>query len=110
MSITRFDIARVTRCIDHHVEILIRLTPNASCDQILGVIQVGENEFRIGVKVSAVPEKGKANKALIALFAKNLGISKSTIEVSTGETNRLKTLRIHANANSILEKLAQFAG
>ncbi len=87
------DIASVTRCAGHHVEILIRLTSNASCDQILGVIQVDEDEFRIGVKVRAVPENGKANKALIALLAKNLGISKSSIEVFAGDTSRQKTLR-----------------
>ncbi len=105
----RSETAKVTRCTDQHVEILIRLTPNASSDEILGVIQIGEDEFRIGVKVRAVPEKGKANKALIALFAKCLGISKSIIEVSAGDTSRLKTLRIHAEPKSILEKLAQLA-
>ena len=106
----RSKIARVTRCVGHHVDVLIRLIPNASGDQISGVIQVGEDEFRISVKVRAVPEKGKANKALIDLFAKYLGISKSSIEVCTGDTSRLKTLRIHADPKTISEKLAQFAG
>lgn len=44
--------------------------------------------------VTAAPEKGKANQALIELLAKNLKIPKTSLRVSGGETNKLKTLEI----------------
>jgi uncharacterized protein YggU (UPF0235/DUF167 family) len=41
------------------------------------------------VKVSAPPVEGAANKALIALLAEKLGVSKSSIDILSGES-RLK--------------------
>ena len=44
------------------------------------------------VRVTAVAEKGKANKALIALLAKAFKLPKSDIEITAGTTGRRKTL------------------
>ena len=38
------------------------------------------------VAVTQAPEKGKANKAIIAVLAESLGLRKSQIELLTGET------------------------
>ncbi len=46
------------------------------------------------VRVKAVPEKGKATAAVIALLAKALGVPKSAITLTSGDTARLKTLAI----------------
>ncbi len=46
------------------------------------------------VWLTAAPEKGKANKALIDLLAKDLGIAKSRIEIKYGKTAKVKTLEI----------------
>lgn len=46
------------------------------------------------VRVSAVPDKGKANSAVVALIAKALDVPKSSVSVTSGETARLKTLAI----------------
>jgi uncharacterized protein YggU (UPF0235/DUF167 family) len=46
------------------------------------------------VRVGAVPDKGKANAAVVALVAKALGVPKSAVSVTSGETARLKTLTI----------------
>lgn len=42
------------------------------------------------VWVAQAPEKGKANKAIIALLANQLGLRKSQIELVTGETSAHK--------------------
>ncbi|MGZ3305245.1 MAG: DUF167 domain-containing protein, partial [Asticcacaulis sp.] len=42
----------------------------------------------------AAPIEGRANAALVALMAKRLGIPKSRVLLSGGETGRLKTLTI----------------
>ena len=44
--------------------------------------------------VTAVPEDGKANKAVIALLAKRLKLPKSAIDIASGATDRRKTLLI----------------
>ena len=44
--------------------------------------------------VAAAPEKGKANKAIIALLAKMLNISRRHIAVVGGHASPLKTIRI----------------
>ena len=45
------------------------------------------------LRVAAVPDKGKANAAVIALLAKALGVPKSSISLIAGDTARLKTVR-----------------
>ncbi len=66
----------------------VRVTPKAAADRLV----VEEGNYRI--YVTAVPEDGKANKAVIALLAKHLGIAKSKLELVRGETARDKVFRI----------------
>lgn len=46
------------------------------------------------VYVATPPEGGKANKAVIKLLAKTLGIAKSRLTILRGHTSRDKTIRI----------------
>lgn len=72
----------------------VRATPNAGVDRIEGV-QVRDNDSTVlRVRVKAVPDKGKANKAVIALLAKYFSVSKTSIILTSGETARLKTLAV----------------
>jgi uncharacterized protein (TIGR00251 family) len=42
------------------------------------------------IDVTAAPEKGKANEAIIALLAKTFGVAKSTIELISSPANPQK--------------------
>lgn len=57
------------------------------------VADAGGN-MHLKVYVTTVPEKGKANKAVIELLAKELKVPKSHISVVSGETSSSKVLRI----------------
>ena len=46
------------------------------------------------VAVTAAPEKGKANRAIIELLSRSLGVAKSSIELVSGETSPEKRLLI----------------
>jgi uncharacterized protein len=46
------------------------------------------------VKLTAPPVEGKANKALVQLLAKTLGIPKRDVEIISGERSSEKILRI----------------
>ena len=50
----------------------------------------GDHNGALKVAVTAAPEQGKANKALIELLSKQLGLKKSQIELVSGEASREK--------------------
>lgn len=76
----------------------IRLTPNASRDAVEGMTETADGLCHIGVRFRAVPEKGKANKALVVVLSQFLGLPKRDIEVIRGTTSRLKMVQITADA------------
>jgi uncharacterized protein (TIGR00251 family) len=86
--------------------LFLRVTPNAGRDAIDGVENRDDGTSVLRLRVSAVPDKGKANAAVIALLAKTLGIPKSSIALVSGETARQKTLRIAPQTDALLARLA----
>lgn len=76
----------------------VRLSPNASKDAVAGVAETADGLCHLAVRVRAVPEKGKANKALIVILSRFLGVPKRDIEVIRGTTSRLKTVRVSGDA------------
>lgn len=74
------------------LRIAVRLSPKASRDEIQGWTQDENGNPVLKVSVTAVPEKGRANKALVALLAKSWKLPKSAIVIIKGETDRNKTL------------------
>ena len=75
---------------DSEGRIALRVTPNAKMEAIS--IEGGQ----LKIRVTVVPEDGKANKAVIALLAKALRVSKSSVTIVHGETARDKLVRIDA--------------
>jgi uncharacterized protein (TIGR00251 family) len=70
-------------------ELHVRVKPRSSRDAITGF----EAGFLL-VQVTAPPDDGKANAAVIKLLAKELGVPKTSITVKRGATARIKTLEI----------------
>ncbi|HVK89855.1 MAG TPA: DUF167 domain-containing protein [Mycoplana sp.] len=87
------------------ISLTVRLTPNGGRDAIDGVETDASGERHLKVRVRAVPEKGKANKALVALVAKAAGVPKSAVSLVSGETQRKKILRIEGDPEEITKKL-----
>jgi uncharacterized protein YggU (UPF0235/DUF167 family) len=73
-----------------HLRLSVRLTPNGGRDVLERLETSADDDVVLKARVSAVPENGKANKALIALLAKSLRVPKSTISFISGETARKK--------------------
>ncbi|MDA8745014.1 DUF167 domain-containing protein [Rubripirellula amarantea] len=70
----------------------------------------GQHDGALRVRVTAVADKGKANKAIMKLLAKTLGLSISQFEIISGHTNRRKVLEIHEapdNLAATIEQLQQ---
>jgi len=88
------------------VRLAVRLTPKASRNAVQGVAAGADGAPVLKVAVTAVPEGGKANAALIKLLAKEWKLPKGSIEIITGTTDRRKTLRIHGDAADLAARIA----
>jgi len=88
------------------IRLLIKVTPKASADRIQGWAEDEAGQKLLKIAVTAVPEDGKANKAVIALLAKRLKLPKSAIEIASGATDRRKTLLIDGD-DALLAQLSE---
>ncbi len=79
--------------------ITVKVVPGASQDRVVGWL--GE---ALKIRVSAQPEKGKANSAVIALLADFLKIPARSIKVASGQTSRAKIIEFRGISNAELEK------
>ncbi len=75
-------------------KLVIRLTPKAAHDRIDGwdVDEFGRKILKVRVK--APPIEGRANAALLAFLAKELGIPKSRLTLLSGDTSRYKLVSV----------------
>jgi len=55
------------------------------------------------IRLAAPPVDGAANAELVKLLAKSFGVSKSEIEIISGETSKTKKIKI---TNAVREKVA----
>jgi uncharacterized protein (TIGR00251 family) len=75
--------------IDNLVEITLKVVPNAKKTEAAGV----ENGA-LKLRLAALPIEGRANNELISFFSKSFKISKSDIEILSGELGRNKRIRV----------------
>jgi hypothetical protein len=71
------------------VLIAVKAVPGAKRDEIVGLLG-----NRLKIRISAPPEGGKANKAICALLARELGVRKGDVEVASGAGQAEKSVRI----------------
>ena len=88
----------------------VRLTPNAGANALGDVVRDAQGKSHLKARVTAIPEKNKANKALVALIAKALGVAKGQVEICAGHTSRVKTIDVSGDALSLAESLKAIAG
>ena len=86
----------------------LRHTPKAARDRVDGLAAEADGGTVLKVSVTAVPEDGKANAALIKLLSKEWRLPKSTMEIVQGATDRRKVLLITGEPGDILARLDQW--
>jgi hypothetical protein len=72
----------------------IRLTPGARSELFGGIFRDADDLAWLKASVRAVPEKGKANQALVEMLSRNTGIARSRFLIASGEAARFKTIHI----------------
>jgi uncharacterized protein len=85
----------------------VRVTPRARRDEIAGIVDTGDGRSALAVRLAAPPVEGAANKALVGLLARTLGLPASAIEIASGEKARLKIVRLHGVTSERLDALAR---
>jgi uncharacterized protein (TIGR00251 family) len=78
----------------------IKAVPGASKTEAAGV-----KDGRLRIRIAAAPEDGKANSALTAFLAKELGCPKRDIAIVSGEKSRLKTVAVPPGSEAKLQSL-----
>jgi uncharacterized protein len=74
---------------EEKLTLVVRVTPNSSSNHISL-----ESDGKLAVKLTSPPVEGKANKDLVKLIAKKLGIPQSDVSIKRGEHSRDKVLVI----------------
>lgn len=74
----------------------VKATPKAAREEVAGI-----RNGALLVKVTAAPERGKANAAVTALLAKVIGVPKSAFELVSGDTDRNKSFRLASHEEAV---------
>ena len=90
------------------VKVRVRLTPKASNNRIDGLVPDADGGVVLKAGVTAPPEGGKANKALIGMLAKAWRLPKTSISVQSGAAHRQKTLFIEGDTKRLLRRLGDW--
>jgi uncharacterized protein (TIGR00251 family) len=75
------------------VIIRVRAQPAARRNGVTGV-----REGELCVAVTAPPDRGRANDAIVKVLAKVLGVPRSRVKILSGDTNRHKRLMVEGVA------------
>ena len=79
----------------------IRLTPRGGRDALGGVETLSDGRVVLKARVRAAPTEGEANMALIHLLAQEFRLSRSQIEIVSGQNARLKTVALRVESDAL---------
>ena len=94
--------------LNNGVRVRLRLTPGASADRFRGVAADEKGVAWLATTVTAVPEDGRANKALIRLLSKEWRVAKSSIQLTGGQTDPRKVLLFEGDPATLLADLSRW--
>ena len=90
------------------VSVALRVTPRGGRDDIEGLETLANGRTVVKARVRAIAEGGAANRAVVELLAKALGVPKAKIRVLSGTSSRLKQIAVDgdpAKLGNALRKL-----
>jgi uncharacterized protein (TIGR00251 family) len=91
------------------LSIALRVTPRGGRDEIDGIEQLADGRSVLKVRVRAIADGGEANKAVLVLLAKSLGVPKAAVRLLSGATSRLKQIAVDGDPVRLGEALRQLA-
>jgi uncharacterized protein len=79
----------------------VRVAPRASKSEI-----VGFHDGALKIRIAAAPVDGAANAELVKLLARTFDVSKSAVEILSGETAKTKQVKISGASRATLARIA----
>ena len=86
----------------------VKVTPKASRGRVAGLTRDAAGAALLSVAVSAPPEDGRANAALLRRLAKDWRLPNSAITIAAGASSRHKTLHIAGDTDRLLLDLGDW--
>ena len=87
------------------LRVAVRLAPKAAHPGLDGVVRDGDGKAWLKARVTAAPERGKANAQLLKLLAKAWRLAPGRLEISGGAKARRKTVLIRDGDRALLRAL-----
>ena len=90
------------------ISVALRVTPRGGRDDFDGLETLADGRIVLKVRVRAIADGGEANRAVIELLAKVLGVPKAKVRIQSGMTSRLKQVAVDgdpARLGDVLRKL-----
>jgi len=100
---------RPWRVCENGVLLTVRVTPRGGRDSIDGVTLLDDGRSLLRVRVRPAAEDGAANLAVIALLAKELGLARRDLEITSGLTARVKQVRLSGYPEMLIDRLSAMA-
>ncbi|MGK2742469.1 DUF167 domain-containing protein [Tepidicaulis sp. LMO-SS28] len=79
----------------------VRVSPGARQTKAPGWEPGAGGQMQLRLRVSAPPEKGKANEAVLKLLAGLFGVPRGRLRLVSGESGRTKTVLIEGEAAAL---------
>jgi uncharacterized protein (TIGR00251 family) len=76
------------------ISVALRVTPRGGRDDIDGLETLANGRTVVKVRVRAIADGGEANRAVMELLAKALGVPKAKVRMLSGTTSRLKQIAV----------------
>lgn len=87
-------------------QIAIRVTPRSAKPGIGGWRAGADGREELEIRVAEAPADGAANSAVIRLLANALSISKSEVEIVSGQSSRHKRISVPLDAGKVRQMLS----
>ena len=89
------------------ISVSLRVTPRGGRDDIDGIETLADGRCVVKLRVRAVADGGEANRAVLTLLAKSLGVPKADVRLLSGATSRLKQVAVDGDPTRLGEALRQ---
>ncbi len=89
------------------VRLIVRVTPRASAERIVGLADEADGGVALKVAVTAAPEAGKANAALLKLLARTFRLPARDLAVVRGLTDRRKVVAVAGAPTALAARITE---
>jgi uncharacterized protein (TIGR00251 family) len=91
------------------ISVAVRVTPRSGRDEVDGLETLADGRAALKVRVRAITDGGEANRAVIELIAKALGVPKAKVRIRSGMTSRLKQIAVDGDPARLGDTLRRLA-